>query len=140
MKICGKKADFRDASAPGFAAAVVDDGFVGAYPALNRVGWLLEKLIEWCREEIAVRGKNFVFERVDCAQITLGLFGKFILLGYGVMAMTLLVAKGPEIEAVEDEWFDDQADPFGTVECGAGLGSIYVVLLEVGPFVAEFSS
>jgi hypothetical protein len=37
MKIC-EKADFRDASAPGFAAAVVDDGFVGAYPALNRVG------------------------------------------------------------------------------------------------------
>ena len=30
MKICGKEADFRDASAPGFAAAVVDDGFVGA--------------------------------------------------------------------------------------------------------------
>jgi hypothetical protein len=60
----------------------------------------LEKLIEWCGEEIAVRGKNFVFERVDSAQITLGLFGKFILLGYGVMAMTLLVAKGPEIEAV----------------------------------------
>jgi hypothetical protein len=38
MQICGKKADFRDASAPGFAAAVVDDGFVGAYLALNRVG------------------------------------------------------------------------------------------------------
>ena len=100
----------------------------------------MEKLIEWSGEEIAVRGKNFVFERVDCAQIALGLFGKFILLGYGVVAMTLLVAKGPEIEAVEDEWFDDQADPFGTVECGAGLGSIYVVLLKVGPFVAEFSS
>jgi hypothetical protein len=38
MKICGKKADFRDASVPGFAAAVVDDGSVGAYPALNSVG------------------------------------------------------------------------------------------------------
>ena len=62
----------------------------------------MEKLVECCREEIAVQGKNFFFERVDSAQITLGLFGKFILLGYGVMAMTLLVAKGPEIEAVED--------------------------------------
>jgi hypothetical protein len=99
----------------------------------------LEKLVEWCRVEKRSRS-HFVFERVDSAQITLGLFGKFILLGCGVVAMTLHVTKGPEIEAVEDEWLDDQADPFGTVECGAGLGSIDVVLLEVGPFVAEFSS
>jgi hypothetical protein len=55
--------------------------------------------------------------------------GKFILLGCGAVAMTLLVMKGPEINAVEDDWFDDQADPFGTVKCGAGLGSIDVVLL-----------
>jgi hypothetical protein len=100
----------------------------------------LEKLVKWCREEDVVRGKNFVFERVDSAHITLGLFGRFILLWYGVMVMTLLVTKGPEIEAVEDEWLDDQADPFGTVGCGAGLGLIDVVLLYVGPFVAEFSS
>jgi hypothetical protein len=32
----------------------------------------------------------------------MGLFGKFVLLGYGVVATRLLVAKGPEIKAVED--------------------------------------
>ena len=56
----------------------------------------MEKRAEWGREEITAQGKNFVFERVDSAHITLGLFSKFILLGCGVVAMTLLVAQGPE--------------------------------------------
>ena len=38
MQVGGKKPDFRYAWPPGFASAVVDDGFVRAYPALNRVG------------------------------------------------------------------------------------------------------
>jgi hypothetical protein len=46
----------------------------------------LEKLVEWCRVEKR-SWSHFVFERVDSAQITLGLFGKFILLGCGVVAM-----------------------------------------------------
>ena len=74
--------------------------------------------------------------REDSPEIAAGLFGKFVLLGCGIVAVSLLVAEGPEVEAVEDQWFNDQAGPFGAVEFRAGLGSICVVLLEVCPFVA----
>jgi hypothetical protein len=96
----------------------------------------LEKLVERLGEEIAVRGKDVVLKRVDSPEIAAGLFGMFVLLGCVIVAVSLLVAEGPEVEAVEDQWFNDQAGPFGAVEFRAGLGSICVVLLEVCPFVA----
>ncbi len=103
---------------------------------MDGVGWFLEKLVERHGEEIAVRRKDVVLGRVDSPEIVAGLFGKFVLLGCGIVAVLLLVAEGSEVEAVEDQWFNDQAGPFGTVEFRAGLGSIYVVLLEVCPLVA----
>jgi hypothetical protein len=102
MKICWKQADLRDASASCFSAVVVDDGFVQLQPALDGVGWLSEKLVKGLRDEIVVGGKDFVLERVDSSKILVSLFSELILLGCGVMAMSLFIALGPEAEAVED--------------------------------------
>jgi hypothetical protein len=82
----------RRMAASGFAAAVVDDGFVRAQPALDGIGWLLKKLGEGLWEEIARGGKDFVFKRVDSSKIAASLFSELVLLGCSVVAVLLFVA------------------------------------------------